>query len=94
MKVLIVVYEGDEWKRDTLESRMVDVRIEGMVAEFMNNDIPIQVLRPKEVKEWDESSEVEALDRNPGLQAFRAMKKYLGSGDHSVEDFLELLKET
>ena len=26
MKVLIVVYEGNEWKRDTLESRMVDTR--------------------------------------------------------------------
>jgi len=90
LKVLIVVYE-DKDKRDNLKTRMVDVRVDQMVAEFMNNDIPIQVLRPKEVKEWDENSAVEALDTNPGLQAFRAMKKYLG--DYSVEAFLELLKE-
>ena len=54
MKVLIVVYEGDEWKHDTLESRMVDVRIERMVAEFTRNGVPIQVIRQEEVKEWKE----------------------------------------
>lgn len=58
MKVLIVVYEGDEWKRDTLESRMVDVRIERMVAEFTRNGVPIQVIRQEEVKEWKEPERV------------------------------------
>ena len=53
MKVIIIVYEGDEWKRDTLESRMVDVRIERMVAEFTRNGVPIQVIRQEEVKEWE-----------------------------------------
>lgn len=54
MKVLIIVYEGDEWERDTLESRMVDVRIKQMVAEFARNNVPIQVIRQKEIKEWSE----------------------------------------
>ncbi len=57
MKVLIVVYEGDEWKRDTLEARMVDVRIEGMVAEFTRNGVPIQVIRQEEVKKWKDPEE-------------------------------------
>ena len=54
MKVIIVVYDGGEWERDTLKSRMVDTRIEAMVAEFTRNNVPIQVLRQKEVKEWTE----------------------------------------
>lgn len=52
MKVIIVVYEGDEWKRDTLEARMVDTRIKQMVAEFTRNHVPVEVIRQEEVKEW------------------------------------------
>ena len=58
LKVIIIVYDGGEWERDTLESRMVDVRIEAMVAEFARNKVPVQVIRQKEVKEWTE----EAID--------------------------------
>lgn len=54
MKVIIIVYDNGEWARDTLETRMVDVRIEAMVAEFTRNHVPIEVIRQEEVKEWEE----------------------------------------
>ena len=54
MKVIIVVYE-DEDKRDNLTTRMVDVRVDSMVAEFTRNDVPIQVIRQKEVKKWEDT---------------------------------------
>jgi len=51
MKVLIVVYE-DVDKRDNLTTRMIDAKIERLVAEFRNNDVPIQVIRDTEIKKW------------------------------------------
>lgn len=54
MKVVIVVYEDDEWERDTLTSRMVDTRIDSVVAEFTRNDVPVEVIRRSEdeVGDW------------------------------------------
>ena len=54
LKVLIVVCDDGEWEQDTLKTRMVDTRIEAMVAEFTRNNVPVQVIRQKEVKEWTE----------------------------------------
>lgn len=50
MKVVIIVYEDDEWKRDTLTSRMVDRRIDLVVAEFTRNDVPVEVKRQQETQ--------------------------------------------
>lgn len=70
MKVLIVVYE-DVDKRDNLTTRMVDARIERLVAEFRNNGVPIQVIRETEVKKWPEgfdSAGVRDTDRPNPIQ--------------------------
>lgn len=89
MKVLIVIYEGDEWKQDTLESRMVDVRVDKIVAEFTLNEVPVQVIRETEQKKWSEASAL--METYPGLQAYRDMREYIKI--HSEDAFLELLKK-
>ena len=88
MKVIIVVYE-DVDKRDTLETRMVDVRVDHMVAEFTLNEIPIQVIREKEGEKWTEDDA--NVEKYPLLPSFRGMKDYIKA--HGEEAFLELLKE-
>ncbi len=89
MKVLIVVYEGDEWKKDTLKSRMVDVRVDNMVAELTFNQVPIQVIRETEQKKWSEASAL--METYPGLQAYRDMREYIKI--HGEDALLELLKK-
>jgi hypothetical protein len=44
MKVTIIIEDfNKELEKDTLESRMVDVRLECIKKEFENNDIPVTI---------------------------------------------------
>ena len=45
IRVEIIIHSDGDYGRDTLESRMVDVRIESLKSEFERNDIPVKVIR-------------------------------------------------
>ena len=86
MRVLIVVYEDKE-KRDNLTTRMVDVRMDHVVAEFLRNEVLVQVIRTKEEK-WAESDA--DVEKYPGLKALRSMKEFIEiNGEDAL---LKLLK--
>jgi hypothetical protein len=89
LKVLIVVYEGDEWKRDTLEARMVDVRVDNLVAELTLNQVPVQVIRQTEQEKWSEDDA--NVMKYPGLKAIRSMRDFIQI--HGEDALLELLKK-
>jgi len=45
IRVEIIIYSDGDYRRDTLESRMVDVRIEVLKSEFERNGIPVKVIK-------------------------------------------------
>ena len=57
MKVKIYTYGEGEYHRDTLESRMVDVFLLRLKADFEKNGVPVTILKT----DTDEASMVELI---------------------------------
>lgn len=45
MWIKILVFDEGEWREDTLESRIVDARLNKLVAEFEQNGVPVKIFR-------------------------------------------------
>ena len=105
MKVIVVVYEDEEWKQDTLTARMVDTRVEQMVAEFTYNSVPIEVIRHEEVGKWDDiitfardileidltQDQEEILRKSRGKLRLNIMR---GSPEEAMAAFEELMRRS